>query len=289
MGSGYQPQRTGVEGLARKFDDLQRQLDALRGAAGLTSAVISRGGVTTYDPDSGQRTFMGNGIIYLTPPGLDFDDPGQTLQHAATIWANNEDDDARLVLRPPAPDLSRMGGQLELMSGLPGNWPNGMFELSSGSEGRITTPSLLIELLNFDTLAEGELIISSLPTTGSSANLRLDPTFSTVARSTSSRRYKQDIEDAEVDPADVLALRSRTWRDRREVERDADTDHRIVGFVAEELDEHPTLKQFVEYDAEGRPDAIQYDRLSVALVELAKDQEQRLADLEQRVAALEGK
>jgi hypothetical protein len=122
--------------------------------------------------------------------------------------------------------------------------------------------------------------------TGAGANTRIlnDGTIQMV---TSSLRYKQDPQDAEVDPADVLKLQGRTWRQRSEVEADPDTQVRYVGFIAEELDELETMRQFVEYDDQGRPDAIQYDRLTVALLELAKSQQVQLDGLASRVAALE--
>lgn len=124
-------------------------------------------------------------------------------------------------------------------------------------------------------------------TTSAAANARLDPSNGLLQRSSSSRRYKQDIAAAEIDPAEALALVGRTWRDRAEVAADPDTQKRFVGFIAEELDEHETLRQFVDYDDEGRPDAIQYDRLSVALLAVVKAQQARLDGIEARLSALE--
>lgn len=129
-------------------------------------------------------------------------------------------------------------------------------------------------------------------TTGSSANAVLDSVTKRLSRSTSSRRYKQNIEDHTVDPARVLKLRPRTWRDRNEVKKDADCERRYVGFIAEELHDLG-LTEFVEYDPEGRPDAIAYDRLIVALLALVQaehaarlEQAESIAALEQTVAEL---
>ncbi|GAA5122157.1 hypothetical protein GCM10023339_40120 [Alloalcanivorax gelatiniphagus] len=77
----------------------------------------------------------------------------------------------------------------------------------------------------------------------------------------------------------VLQMRGRTWRDKAQVEQDPDTEDRYVGFIAEELDELG-LTAFVEYDDEGQPNAIAYDRLSVALLAVLKDQERRLCRVE---------
>lgn len=102
---------------------------------------------------------------------------------------------------------------------------------------------------------------------------------------TSSLRYKQDVEVADVDPTAVLSLTGKTWRDKALVEADPDTERRNVGFIAEDLDA-AGLGMFVDYDAEGRPDAIQYDRLSVALLAVVKSQQTQIDDLTARVDAL---
>jgi len=128
-------------------------------------------------------------------------------------------------------------------------------------------------------------VMLSYGTTSDAANTRilLDGSIQMV---TSSRRYKTDIRDAEVDPAAVLSLSGRTWRDKALVEADPDTEARSVGFIAEELDA-AGLTEFVDYDPEGRPDAIQYDRLTVALLAVAKDQQRQLDDLTARLDRLE--
>lgn len=127
-------------------------------------------------------------------------------------------------------------------------------------------------------IGPGGLLCKGMGATSAGANLSMDG-VERVLRSTSSRRYKRDIEDAEVDPAPVLAMEPKTWRDKAEVERDPDTEQRYVGFIAEDLEELG-LTEFLTYDAEGRPDAIQYDRLSVALLAVLKDQERRLSRVE---------
>lgn len=117
-------------------------------------------------------------------------------------------------------------------------------------------------------------------TTGASANCFIDPSDGRIWRSTSSRRYKQDIEDAEVDPGEVLQLRPRTWRDKGEVENEPETTQRYAGLIAEEVDELPTMRQFVTRK-DGEPEAVDYDRLStVALLAVVKDQQARIEALE---------
>lgn len=121
-------------------------------------------------------------------------------------------------------------------------------------------------------------------TTSNAANARIESN-GLIMRSTSSRRYKQDIDSAVIDPDRVLSLEPRTWRDRAEVEADPDTQRRHVGFIAEELD-GAGLGMFVEYDDEGRPEAIQYDRLPAALLAVVKRQQEQIAELSAAVADL---
>lgn len=128
--------------------------------------------------------------------------------------------------------------------------------------------------------------------TGSAANTRilLDGTIQMVV---SSRRYKDDIEDAVIDPREVLQLRPRTWVDKGLKERSepgADIP-RNVGFIAEELDELPSMRQFVDYanvDGETVPDAIQYDRIAVGQQVLLRAQQEQIDALTRRLDALDG-
>lgn len=134
--------------------------------------------------------------------------------------------------------------------------------------------------------------VYGLPTTSDAANIRLATVGGnfTLALVSSSRRYKTDEAEAVIDPAEVLSLSGKTWVDKHELDNGPEGDvKRNVGFIAEELDERPSLRQFVDYDDEGRPDAIQYDRLSVALLEVAKDQQSQIDALSDRLDALEGK
>lgn len=109
-----------------------------------------------------------------------------------------------------------------------------------------------------------------------------------IYRSTSSRRYKQDVEDLVVDVDQVLAMRPRTWRDRAEVERDPDTTNRYLGFVAEELVD-VGLEAFVVYNEAGEVDAIAYDRLTAALVPVLQHQQRQLDEQAATLAALAAK
>lgn len=124
-------------------------------------------------------------------------------------------------------------------------------------------------------------------TTGSAANCFIGIN-GLILRSTSSRRYKIDIEDVHVDKRKTFALRPRTWRDRNEVQEDPNNENWYVGFIAEELEEIG-LTQFIEYDENGQPDSIAYDRITVALIDIIKEQESRLSEIEDRLSMLDGR
>ncbi|MFJ3974895.1 tail fiber domain-containing protein [Streptomyces sp. NPDC090021] len=102
----------------------------------------------------------------------------------------------------------------------------------------------------------------------------------TFARNTSSRRFKQNIRDIDIDPDAVLSLRPRVY-DRRPKEEGSDYLRDEFGLIAEEVAE--TLPEIVTYDEEGRIDALRYDLLGVALLSVVQDQAERIERLEQLV------
>lgn len=116
------------------------------------------------------------------------------------------------------------------------------------------------------------------------ANVALDAD-GIIQRVSSARKYKQDIEDYRADPDAVLALRPRTWRDRGEVERNPDTTTRYPGFIAEEVHDLG-LTDLVVYDADGNPDALNYDRFPAALLAVMQRQQHQIDTLTTELAAL---
>jgi hypothetical protein len=102
----------------------------------------------------------------------------------------------------------------------------------------------------------------------------------TFARNTSSRRFKQNIRDIDIDPDAVLSLRPRIY-DRLPKEGDSEYLRDEFGLIAEEVAE--TLPEIVQYDEEGRVDALRYDLLGVALRSVVQDQAERIERLEQLV------
>ncbi|MFD6176707.1 MULTISPECIES: tail fiber domain-containing protein [unclassified Isoptericola] len=125
-------------------------------------------------------------------------------------------------------------------------------------------------------------------TTSASANVVLDGGY--VKMTSSSLRYKQDVERLDMDDVDTAtildALAPRTWRDRTDVAEDPDTTRRFVGTIAEDMHD-AGLGQWVGYDDQGRPDNLSYDRLTNLLAVVVQRQQEQLTALAARVAALE--
>lgn len=118
-------------------------------------------------------------------------------------------------------------------------------------------------------------------TTGSSANMFVDGGGS-VFRSTSSLKYKTDVQDATHGLAEVMALRSVTYKGKN------DGDKVFGGLIAEEVHEIG-LTEFVQYAQDGSPDALHYGNM-VSLAFKAIQELKAMNDtLTARVAQLEAK
>jgi hypothetical protein len=109
-------------------------------------------------------------------------------------------------------------------------------------------------------------------TTGSAANVFVDSS-GILYRSTSSLRYKSDVTDATHGLADVLKLRSVTYKAKNS------GDTLFGGLIAEEVHD-AGLTAFVAYDKEGRPDAIHYGNMVALLVKAVQELTARVAELE---------
>lgn len=144
-------------------------------------------------------------------------------------------------------------------------------------------------------------------TTASAANMFISSTTFAISRSTSSRKYKQDITPAEVDEDAFLRMSPVHYRGRSEVEERARWEAwRDAGRDMSQLDEPPVprfflgliaedvhalgLHDFVMYrDDTGEPDSLAYDRMIVGAVQILKKQREQIRSLEQRLFALEQK
>jgi hypothetical protein len=104
-------------------------------------------------------------------------------------------------------------------------------------------------------------------------------------RTTSSQRYKADINPLELDVQDVYQLEPKTFKRVDEVEEIGDEAKVYPGFIAEDL-AGTSLDKFVFYskdeDGNDRPEGIHYAELTTALLVTIKDLNARLKVLESR-------
>jgi hypothetical protein len=119
-------------------------------------------------------------------------------------------------------------------------------------------------------------------TTASSANVVIISS-GLFLRSTSSIKYKTEVEDAELSYSEALVYGSRpVWY--RSLSESDPSDYSYWGFIAEEVAEIDP--RMVHWGDDG-PEGVQYDRYVVHLVGVIQKQQQRLDALEARIAALE--
>jgi hypothetical protein len=146
---------------------------------------------------------------------------------------------------------------------------------------------------------DGTLSAAALTTSGTLTRSGLAGGGSTTAtinntgqfiRTTSSARYKDDIQAVTYPYQDILALQPKTFKLKDEVE--TETEPRTYGgLIAEEVDQIDSLKVFVNYktleDGSKIPDGIAYGEMVSALVSAIQQQDTMIKSLESRITQLE--
>jgi hypothetical protein len=112
-----------------------------------------------------------------------------------------------------------------------------------------------------------------------------------IIRTPSSIKYKQDVEELNVNYQDLLSLIPKRFRLKNEVSQNENARH-YAGFIAEDIME-TSLTDFVAYatDEEGNkiPEGVYYGELTAALLSAIKHQDQLIKSLTSRVEKLENK
>ena len=116
-------------------------------------------------------------------------------------------------------------------------------------------------------------------TTSSAANMYVQ-SDGAFYRSTSSRRYKNTIEDATHGLAELLKLRSVTYKGNN------DGDIILGGLIAEEVHD-AGLTEFVQYNDDDEPDALSYGNMVSLCIKAIQEQQEQIKTLEAKVKALE--
>lgn len=284
--SAYESKPDGMQAINDRLARIEAAMRAAVSANGAESLVITGDdGITAYDPDTGSRIQLARGYLafwddYDNQPdqyGLILCDPGAGLN----------------ILRqfPPFSDGTGLGNSFTMQGrrdGLPGN---GWWYADGSLNMRVQDDDA--ELVGLATLGAARVDITAnhlglygLPTTSSGPNVHLGMVAGewTAALVTSSRRYKQDIDDAPIDDTAPLRWRPRAWRDRNEVDvvgDDADVHH---GFIAEEIhDESPAC---VRLDDQGRPDSLRQMHMLAEVVALCQAQQKQLDEQASQLANL---
>jgi len=136
-----------------------------------------------------------------------------------------------------------------------------------------STPASLFYVRNDGLIFTGLAALSPYnTTTANAANVEI-ASDGIMRRSTSSLRYKSDVVNATHGLADVLKLRSVTYKGKN------DGDRIFGGLIAEEVHE-AGLTEFVAYDKDGQPDAIHYGNMVALLVKAVQELTARVAELE---------
>lgn len=99
-----------------------------------------------------------------------------------------------------------------------------------------------------------------------------------IFKNSSSKRYKDDINHLQTNSLTLLNASPVSFRYNG-------TDMYDIGFIAEDFDALG-LKDLVIYDKEGKPDAIKYDKLSIYILEIVKQQQEALKTLEETLVTI---
>lgn len=218
---------------------------------------------------------VGNGSVKLRSTGgagLSLTKEGQVILKPGL----GGKDSARLYMYDSVILQTRGGDPAQLRTG------NDRANLTVGaSGGEITLRGDSVRLLS------GSFYYQGHPTSGATPNVYMNSS-GWVARATSSRRYKHDIQDFTV-PDALLDVPFRTWIDKGEYERNGTSTEgltRIPGLIAEEVAQ--ACPELVIYDDKGRPDALAGDRIGMAALTLIRRQRDRITRLEERITQMEG-
>ena len=128
----------------------------------------------------------------------------------------------------------------------------------------------------------GQLLVPRVAgdTTSDSANVNIRTSDGLMRRSTSSRRFKNTINDATNGLTELLQLRSVTFKGNN------DGDTIFGGLIAEEVHD-AGLTEFVQYNDDGEPDALAYSNMVSLCIKAIQELKAELDSAKARITALE--
>ena len=120
----------------------------------------------------------------------------------------------------------------------------------------------------------GTVKFPNVGTTGSGANVYMDANGQ-IFKQTSSLRYKTDVQPLVEDWSKILQAQPKSFKF-------IDSGAEGTGYIAEEFDALG-ITDLVEYDDKGRPDNINYQKIPLWLLEVAKQQQVDINALKSRL------
>jgi hypothetical protein len=120
-------------------------------------------------------------------------------------------------------------------------------------------------------------------TTASAANVFVDSS-GILYRSTSSIRYKENVQDYSNGLADLAKLRPVTFNSKQKEGEENPDIHTYAGFIAEEVHD-AGLTEFVQYNDQGQPDALAYANMVALLTKSIQELSAEVEALKAKVGA----
>lgn len=118
-------------------------------------------------------------------------------------------------------------------------------------------------------------------TTSSNPNVTL-ASDNTLRKSTSAKKYKEDIQKIQFDPKLILKIDPVSWIDKAELE-EGNIQRRYFGLIADYV-EAVGLGDYVTY-RDGEVDGLMYDRLLTLLIPIVKEHEEQMDNIN-KIASL---
>ena len=131
-----------------------------------------------------------------------------------------------------------------------------------------TTPGFKLHVI-------GTLGVSDLPS-GDYQNVQWNSTTGQFYQDSSSMRYKENITPLRDDFEKLLSAQPKTYT------RPGTPNRWEIGYIAEEIDKLG-LKHLVQYNNAGQPNGLNYDKMVLYLVEIAKDQKAQISGLQSQI------
>lgn len=123
-----------------------------------------------------------------------------------------------------------------------------------------------------------KLAVDGLTGTSSFNDVKVNTATGDFYYQTSSLRYKEDIQDLNIDFQKILDVKPKIYIDKSSGQNE-------IGYIAEEFDQIG-LSNLVIYNQENEPDGLKYERVSIYLIEIIKEQQKRIEALERKFNSL---